>query len=124
MSERARRIAEALARRTGRRGLLSRGAQVAFGTLAGAAAGRLTQPGSAIAGNTTCAFPFGRPCPCDGCLTTGVCAKPCFASTEFYASGCWVTFAVTCCDCDCANLGQTRLCGCGSDYHNDPALCP
>ncbi|MEX2158492.1 MAG: hypothetical protein WEB04_03740 [Dehalococcoidia bacterium] len=127
-----RRIAEGLARRTTRRGLFGRGADVAFGALLGAAAGAVTGVGGVIADtrNTYCAFP-GPACPCDGCLSNGMCAKPCIIMTVYYAGGCWVTFNsklghnVTCCDCDCnGQLGPTQVCGCGSDWHNNPALCP
>ncbi len=105
------RVSEALARTTTRRGLFGRGTDLAFGALAGAGIG------------TICAFP-GPPCACDECsrndgTATGVCGKPCLILTLFYASGCWVTAGVTCCDCTC-----TGACGCGSDYHNDPAFCP
>jgi hypothetical protein len=115
--------AETLARRTTRRGLFGRGAEVAFGALAGAAAGTLTRPQGARAGLTVCDFP-GPPCPCDRCQSNGVCAKPCVINTTYWASGCWVTVGVTCCDCDCAPGPGDALCGCGSDYHNDPAHCP
>lgn len=117
-----RRMSEGLARRTTRRGLFGRGADVAFGLLAGAAAGSLTRPGAVIAGGTVCAFP-GPPCACDHCQTNGVCAKPCVINTTWYASGCWVTAGITCCDCTCPREGGgTVTCGCGSDYHN--ANCP
>jgi hypothetical protein len=122
----AQRLLEGLARRTTRRGFARTSAEAAFGALAGVALGR----GGIVYGGgpTVCAFPFGHPCPCDGCLETGVCAKPCLLSVEFYAAGCWVTVlandAVTCCDCDCSRLGESRLCGCGSDYHTNPAFCP
>ncbi len=104
--------------------MLGRGAQIATGAVLGAAAGKITRPSSAIAGiGTVCAFP-GAPCPCDGCRSTGVCAKPCIILTTFYASGCWVSAGVTCCDCDCLGLEGFNTCGCGSDYHNDPGNCP
>ena len=118
------RVSEALARTTTRRGLFGRGTDLAFGALAGAAAGTALRPDSAGAGiGTICGFP-GPPCACDECArsdgtATGVCGKPCLILTLFYASGCWVTAGVTCCDCTC-----TGACGCGSDYHNDPAFCP
>ena len=93
-------------------------------TAAGAAAGTLTRAGGASAGGgTVCAFP-GPPCECDKCLTNGVCAKPCVILTTYYASGCWVSGAVTCCDCDCLGINGFHACGCGSDYHNNPANCP
>lgn len=119
-----RRLTEGLARRTTRRGLLSRGADVAFGALAGVAAGSATRAGRLIAGgNTVCIFP-GRPCPCNGCLSNGTCAKPCLINTTFYPSGCWVTGSVTCCDCDCDTIDGNGWCGCGSDFHNNPDICP
>jgi len=126
-----RNVTEGLARKTTRRGFFGTGADVAFGALVGAAAGTLTRGGgSAIAGGgTVCAFP-GPPCPCDGCLSNGTCGKPCIIMTQYYASGCWVTGAVTCCDCDCNGHlsfpggGVAQVCGCGSDYHNNPANCP
>ncbi len=122
-------VSEGLARKTTRRGFFGRGANVAFGALAGAAAGTLTRAGGATAGpGTVCAFP-GPPCECDKCLrvsgvTNGVCAKPCVILTAFYAAGCWVTGSVTCCDCDCQQIHGFGWCGCGSDYHNNPVNCP
>jgi len=120
-----RRLSEGLARRTSRRGLFGRGAEVAFGALAGAAAGTLAQAGSASAGfgATVCGFP-GPPCACEACRSNGVCAKPCVILTAFYTSGCWVTSSITCCDCDCQGLGGIGWCGCGSDYHNNLDFCP
>jgi hypothetical protein len=121
-----RRATEGLARKTSRRGFFGQGADVAFGLLAGAAAGTLAGGREAIAGaGTVCAFP-GPPCPCDGCLSNGTCAKPCIIMTVYYASGCWVAGggSVTCCDCDCNGFGGRQVCGCGSDYHNNPANCP
>jgi hypothetical protein len=120
-----RRFSETLARTTSRRGLFGRGADVAFGLLAGAAAGQLAGPSSALAGGATrCAFP-GPPCQCDKCLSNGVCAKPCVILTYYYASGCWVAAGnITCCDCDCHGIGGIGWCGCGSDYHNNPQFCP
>jgi hypothetical protein len=59
-----------------------------------------------------------------------MCAKPCIIMTQYYAGGCWVIFNdkvgynVTCCDCDCNGFQGFQVCGCGSDYHNNPALCP
>ncbi len=127
MREKIRAVAEGLARKTTRRGLFSRGANVAFGALIGAAAGTVTRPDSAGAvGGTVCAFP-GRPCPCSACLSNGVCAKPCVILTQWYTSGCWVTMAgtVTCCDCDCQGMIEdTGWCGCGSDWHNKTENCP
>ncbi len=119
-----RRLSEGLARKTSRRGFFGRGADIAFGALIGAAAGVATRPGSAGAGrNTVCAFP-GPPCDCDHCLENATCAKPCVINTTWYAAGCWVTGGVTCCDCTCATPGSRGWCGCGTDYHNDPANCP
>ncbi len=116
-----RRASEGLARRTSRRGLFGRVVDVAFGAFGGAPAGTLTPPSGAVAGGgTVCAFP-GLPCPCENCQANGVCAKPCVINTFWYANGCWVTGAVTCCDCTCPSAGT---CGCGSDYHSDPAFCP
>jgi hypothetical protein len=118
-----RELAEGLARKTTRRGFFGRGADVAFGALAGAAAGTLSKAGGVSAGlGTVCVFP-GPPCECDNCQTSGVCAKPCIILTTFWASGCWVEQGVTCCDCDCLGLNGIVECGCGSDYHNDPANC-
>jgi len=117
-------VSEEFARKTSRRGLFGRGADVLFGTLAGAAAGTLTRGSGAIAGSSTvCSFP-GPPCQCEHCQSNGVCAKPCVILTTYYASGCWVTGPVTCCDCTCPNVGFGGNCGCGSDYHNNPANCP
>jgi len=120
-----RRVSEDVARKTTRRGFFGRGADVAFGALAGVAAGSLTRAATAgAAGGTVCSFP-GPPCECDKCLENGVCAKPCVILTTFYASGCWVaTGGVTCCDCDCLEINGFGWCGCGSDYHNKPVNCP
>jgi hypothetical protein len=124
---------ETLARKTTRRGLFGRGAEVAFGALLGVAAGSALRAGRAMAGvaGTACVFPGHQPCPCEGCQPNGVCAKPCIVFTGIYASGCWITAGangnVTCCDCDCnGNVpgSSVDVCGCGSDYHNDPAYCP
>jgi hypothetical protein len=115
-------ITEQLARRTTRRGLFGRGSEIAFAALAGAAAGTLIRPDSASAGLTVCAFP-GAPCACEGCQSNGVCAKPCVINTTYYVSGCWVSVGVTCCDCAC-EATPFPLCGCGSDYHNNPDYCP
>ncbi len=53
-----RRATEGLARKTSRRGLFGRGAEVVTGALFGAAAGTLAQAGSASAGpGTVCFFP-------------------------------------------------------------------
>ena len=123
-----RRASEGLARRTSRRGLFGRGAEVATGALVGAAVGRLEGSSLAIAGaGTECTGSI--PCPCDGCSSAGVCAKPCIFDTLYYASGCWVlTYPVggpiTCCDCDCLGFQGFDRCECHSDYHNDPANCP
>ena len=119
-----RRVSEGLARKTTRRGVFGRGADVVFGALVGAAAGSLTRPGGAVAGGgTVCAFP-GRPCDCEHCLVNGVCAKPCVINTTWYSSGCWTTGSATCCDCTCPTEGGARTCGCGSDYQNNPEFCP
>jgi len=121
-----REASEDLARKTSRRGFFGRGADVAFGALAGVAAGSLTRGGRVGAThvlNTACIFP-GPPCECDKCLANGVCAKPCLILTTFYASGCWVSFGVTCCDCNCQGINGFQDCGCGSDYHTDPHNCP
>ena len=113
------RLSAGLARRTSRRGLFGRGAEVATGALLGIAAGTLTRPGPISAGaGTICSFP-GPACPCDGCNVAGLCAKPCIINTTWYAAGCWVSAGVTCCDCICGGS-----CGCGTDYHNNPANCP
>jgi hypothetical protein len=119
-----RNVSEEVARRTGRRGFFGRGAELLFGALAGAAAGAALNAGTGRAGeNSTCAFP-GDACPCENCQSNGVCAKPCHIYTAFYASGCWVSYeGATCCDCDCEPAGGF-VCGCGTDYHNNPAFCP
>jgi len=123
-----RNVTEGLARKTTRRGFFDHGANVAFGALIGAAAGSGVHRAVAGAGPWDgCAFP-GEPCPCDGCLSNGTCAKPCIIMTEYYASGCWVTgppnSVGTCCDCDCNGLGGIQVCGCGSVYHNREDVCP
>ncbi len=120
-----RNLSEGLARRTSRRGFFGRGADAAFGVLAGAAAGTLARPGGAIAGpgGTVC-IPPGPLCVCNKCQTNGVCAKPCIILTTYYASGCWTTGTVTCCDCDCHGVDGITSCGCTTDYHNNPANCP
>ncbi len=124
MTAAGRNVAESIARKTTRRGMFGRGAELLFGALAGTAAGSMTRAGGVIAGGATvCAFP-GPPCPCDKCQSNGVCAKPCVILTTYYAGGCWVTGTVTCCDCTCPNAGFSSNCGCGSDYHNNPANCP
>jgi len=124
-----RRASEGLARKTSRRGFFGRGADVAFGALVGVAAGAVTNGSraSAVFPPTKCGFPGSGPCECDKCLSNGTCAKPCLILTTYYASGCWVTGAnnsITCCDCNCQGLNGIQDCGCGSDYHNDPAYCP
>ena len=119
-----RRASEGLARKTSRRGLFGRGAEVITGTLFGVAAGTLTRPGAVSAGGgTVCQFP-GPPCPCETCSEGGTCAKPCVMNTNWYSTGCWVTAGVTCCDCDCNGHQGFGWCGCGSDYHNNPQFCP
>jgi hypothetical protein len=117
-------VSEALARKTSRRGLVSRSAGTLFGALAGVAAGAIARDASAGIG-TSCQFP-GDPCPCDKCRSNGVCAKPCAILTQFYASGCWVAFenGATCCDCDCLGRDEIGWCGCGTDYHNNLIYCP
>ena len=122
--ELVRRASEGLARKTSRRGLFGRGAEVATGALLGAAVGTLTRSTLVGAGGgTVCDFP-GPPCPCDGCNSTGACAKPCIINTTYYASGCWVFLGQTCCDCDCNGFQGIGVCGCGTDFHNNPANCP
>lgn len=130
MKDLLRPITEGLARKTSRRSLFGRSAELATGALLGVAAGTLTRPGGAGAAHlgTVCAFP-GPPCPCAGCTDTGPCAKPCIFNTTWYTSGCWVTtadddVAVTCCDCACQGLEGINTCGCGTDFHNDPENCP
>jgi hypothetical protein len=122
-----RRVSEQLARTSTRRGFLNRGSNIAFGALAGAATGMLAHARGATAGSplTVCVMP-GPPCPCERCLTTGLCAKPCAIVTIWYAAGCWYDSGVTCCDCNCNGSDPTHseLCGCASDYHNDPRFCP
>jgi hypothetical protein len=124
-----RNVSEQVARKTSRRGLFGRGAEVVFGAIAGVAAGTATQSlgQRATAGiGTQCSFP-GPPCSCENCQENGVCAKPCIILTTYYASGCWVasTNGATCCDCNCEDISTFGGdCGCGSDYHNDPAFCP
>jgi hypothetical protein len=118
---------EALARKTTRRGLFGRGAEVAFGALLGAAAGSGLRARGARAGvGSVCTFP-GRPCPCEGCQPNAVCAKPCLIDTTFYPSGCWVDVgSVMCCDCNCGgrlpNAPGFFDCGCGTDFIQ--ANCP
>ncbi len=115
-----RKIREGLARKSTRRAFFGRGADVAFGTLIGVAAGTATRANPVSAGQgTVCAFP-GPPCCREHCLENGTCAKPCLINTTWYAGGCWVTGSVTCCDCTCQNLPGRGFCGCGTDYHNDP----
>ena len=116
------RLSEGLARRTSRRGLFGRGAEVATGALLGVAAGTLTRPRPVFA-HTVCVFP-GPPCPCAACKAAGICAKPCVINTTWYTGGCWVTGGVTCCDCECNGLEGIGWCGCGSDYHNEAVHCP
>ena len=125
MTEQLRTVAEGVARKTTRRGFFARGMELAFGALIGAAAGTATRGGGAEAGvGTVCAFPYGRPCACEYCQANGVCAKPCVILTFWYAAGCWTSASQTCCDCACGGSDSTNWCGCGSDYHNDPTLCP
>ncbi len=132
-------VAEGLARRTTRRGLFGRGADLIFGSLIGVAAGTVTRPGSASASDGNCdplnprnrdnpctiCAPPGPMCYCEHCTEAGVCAKPCVINTTWYNSGCWVNDGVTCCDCTCAAPPEGRgICGCTSDFHGDPANCP
>lgn len=125
MKDPLRPAAEEIARKTTRRGFFGRGLDLAFGALAGAAAGKALSPSSASAGvGTVCAFP-GPACPCSGCNSTGVCAKPCVINTTWYGSGCWIgPGSVTCCDCTCSGLEGINVCGCGTDFHNDLTNCP
>jgi hypothetical protein len=130
-------FAESLARLTSRRGFLGRGADLVTGTVIGLAAGASLRADNAqahhSADHTVCVFP-GPPCPCNGCFATGVCAKPCLIMTQFYSSGCWVSFhsilqrQVNCCDCDCngrvPGFPSTNVCGCGDDHHNNSLYCP
>ncbi len=119
-----RKLSEGLARKTSRRGLFGRGADVAFGTLIGAAAGTALRANPVSAGaGTVCAFP-GPPCSCENCLDNGTCAKPCIINTTWYAGGCWVTGSVTCCDCTCDDIAGRGWCGCGTDWHGNPVNCP
>lgn len=124
MRDAMRAFTEGLARKTSRRSLFGRGAGLATGALFGAAAGTLTKSSVTKAGvPTVCFFP-GPACPCDGCSDAGTCAKPCIFSQCCYASGCWVTAGITCCDCECNGFQGAQICGCGSDFHNNPAYCP
>ena len=117
-----RKLSEGLARKTSRRGFFGRSADVAFGTLIGAAAGTALNANSAIAGRgTVCAFP-GPPCNCANCLDNGTCAKPCVINTTWYAGGCWVTGTVTCCDCTCDDVPGRGFCGCGTDWHGENCI--
>lgn len=125
MSDPLRTVAEGIARKTDRRGLFGRGAQMLFGALAGTAAGVAVRSTTSGLPGTVCSFPSSRPCSCDKCLSNGVCAKPCTILTTFYAAGCWVEGGYTCCDCVCPDIPNTNgWCGCGSDYHNNTAFCP
>jgi len=126
VTEPLRGVAEQLARKTSRRGLFGRGAEVLFGALAGGAAGVITREGVRAGPGTVCEFPFAQPCSCSDCQSNGVCAKPCVILTQFSATGCWVTDSTTCCDCHCPDQtdGTLHWCGCGSDYHTNPANCP
>ncbi|MDZ4278476.1 MAG: hypothetical protein U1B78_04995 [Dehalococcoidia bacterium] len=132
MNDQVRATAEGIARKTSRRGFFGRGADLLFGALTGVAAGEGFRRRPAGAGGTTeCVFP-GPPCACENCLrpdgvtSNGVCAKPCVILTQYYASGCWVSFpgGFTCCDCTCPDIPFSGWCGCGSDHHNNPSLCP
>jgi len=119
------RFSEGLARKTSRRGLLSQGADLTTGALLGLAAGTLTWADPVSAGVSAACNNL--TCPCDGCQSTGVCAKPCIFDTRYWASGCWVVNSqppVTCCNCDCQGLQGIHFCDCASDFHNDPTNCP
>ena len=119
-----RKFSEGLARKTSRRGFFGRGADVAFGTLIGAAAGTALRANPVSAGaGTVCAFP-GPPCSCSNCLANSTCAKHCVINTTWYAGGCWVTGSVTCCDCTCDDIAGRGWCGCGTDWHGNEANCP
>jgi len=136
-----RRLSEGLARKTTRRGLFGRGADIAFGALIGAATGTLTRRGRAGAAGEDCnpMAPFSTPrctacappgpmCYCEHCTEAAVCAKPCVINTTWYASGCWVTGtggSITCCDCTCPpGPDNFSVCGCATDFHSDPQNCP
>lgn len=108
MGEPLRPVAETLARLTPRRRWLGRTAGTLFAVLAGGAAGRIGQAGAQV---TVC-NPPGPVCDCQYC-GVGVCQKPCVINVTWYASGCWVTAGVTCCDCTCPS--PQGLCGCASD---------
>ena len=110
MTTSVRLLAEGLARATPRRGFLGRASGGLFAFLAGAATGQLDN--SAVAGANTVCVPPGPVCDCQYCRA-GVCQKPCVINTTWYASGCWVTGSVTCCDCTCPQ--PQGLCGCASD---------
>ncbi len=135
-----RRFSEGLARRTTRRGLFGRSADIAFGAALGAAAGTLTRGNKAEASGedcnplsphstprcTSCAPP-GPMCYCEHCTEAAVCAKPCVINTTWYASGCWTTGSgsINCCDCTCPpGPDNFSLCGCATDFHSDPQNCP
>jgi hypothetical protein len=120
-----RRLTESLARKTTRRNLLGHGAGVATGALMGVAAGSYGQDvAMASHHGSQCTMP-GPPCPCEGCQQSGVCGKPCTFAMWYYASGCYVWNGITCCDCACPGVpNQYNLCGCSSDWHNNPANCP
>jgi len=110
MGESMRSLAEAMARATPRRRLLGRAASGLFALLAGGAAGGVGRV--ALAGQGTVCSPPGPVCNCEYCRL-GVCQKPCVINTTWYASGCWVTGSVTCCDCTCP--APQGVCGCASD---------
>jgi hypothetical protein len=100
-------VSEGAARRTSRRGVFGRGAQLAAGALIGVAAGGAARSRQAAAGlDTVCVPPM--LCACEHCQSNGVCAKPCVITTMYYPSGCWVVInGVTCCDCVCPGLRRT-----------------
>ena len=110
MTTSVRLLMEGLARATPRRRLLGGAAGGLFAFLAGAATGQLDN-GAVAGGNTVC-IPPGPVCNCQYCRA-GLCQKPCLLNTTWYASGCWVTGAVTCCDCTCPQ--PQGVCGCASD---------
>lgn len=110
MTDPLRELPEGLARLTSRRTVLGRMAGGLFAFLAGAAAG--TVRNRAEAGGLTVCSPPGPVCNCTYCRA-GVCQKPCVINTTWYASGCWVTAGITCCDCTCPQ--PQGICGCASD---------
>ena len=110
MREPLRPLAEGLARVTSRRRWLERTAGALFALLAGGASAGLGR--RALAGHGTVCNPPGPLCDCQYCRV-GLCQKPCLFNTTWYASGCWVTAGVTCCDCTCS--APQGICSCASD---------